>query len=462
MIHKDGHITAIAQRDRPDWPSLLFREDQFRGPAWVYRGKTVAMTRTGDDALCFEGKVDAVRFRMRYDLAGSTVRIHASIKNLASDRITGIQAGVRLGIDTSMETYPSWNDKLFPTLLRCEKTHFWGCLMGPRGQILLVTVPSAVASYHLHYKPELHRIFTVSLDLMNPPPLPDRHPRDLDRLEPGEEKGWDIDLRPLTDLSQVKPEAARLLDAPMLEAELYTVGPGETFRGRIFCGRSPLKSLTVRRPDGSICALATETTGAGVYRFSFSPDGRAGIYQVIAVAENGKASEANLALRRPWSWYLLEARRNAVIQEQKGGSHVESWYGFFSAYLARKHFPDRQLDQAIDAKFNEVWPIMYDPIAMKPSSTEDRIQNHACAAGLFVDRYQASGDIKDMEWAASLADFLTATQGEDGGYYSGYRDEEHKGTHYTAVIYIAKSMMEVIEQELELGKTRPAWQRTGW
>lgn len=32
--------------------------------------------------------------------------------------------GFRLGIDTYMESYPQWNDKYFPTALRCEKTDF--------------------------------------------------------------------------------------------------------------------------------------------------------------------------------------------------------------------------------------------------------------------------------------------------------------------------------------------------
>lgn len=35
---------------------------------------------------------------------------------------------LRLGIDCYMESYPQWDEKFFPTLIRCEKNGVWGAL----------------------------------------------------------------------------------------------------------------------------------------------------------------------------------------------------------------------------------------------------------------------------------------------------------------------------------------------
>jgi len=234
--------------------------------------------------------------------------------------------------------------------------------------------------------------------------------------------------------------------------DLYTMASGEMFSGRVFCGDSALKALTIQTPQGDCLPLPFTSVAAGRYAFTYSPPGAVGAYKLTARCENGRRSEAVLAVRHPWSWYLRKARENAVAQEQKASSHTESWYGLFSAYLARKHFPDTCLDAAIDARFEEIWPLMYDLNTKRPIADFDRIQNHACAAGVLVDKYQASLDIKDLEFAASLADVVMESQKEDGGYYAGGK------THYTCVIYIAKSMMEVIEAELHVGKTDPVWQ----
>ena len=50
-----------------------------------------------------------------------------------------------------MDHYPQWHHVFFPTLMRCEKTHFWGYFMSPLGRIITLTSADPVASYHLHY-----------------------------------------------------------------------------------------------------------------------------------------------------------------------------------------------------------------------------------------------------------------------------------------------------------------------
>jgi hypothetical protein len=237
----------------------------------------------------------------------------------------------------------------------------------------------------------------------------------------------------------------------MIEMDLYTIGEGETFCGCIHSGGSPLQKLQILAPSGEAQPLVFDLVKDGAYSFSYTPTHGVGKYTVSAQSEAGNVSEAMLAVRHPWYWYLKRARENAVVQEQKASSHTESWYGFFSGYLARKYFPDDTLDLAIDRKFDEVWPLMYDVDTMKPSSDYHRIQNHAIAVSLLVDRYQATRNIRDLAFAASIADFILETQKEDGGYYAGGK------THYTCVIYIAKSLMELISEERELGRTDPVW-----
>jgi len=46
------------------------------------------------------------------------------------------KAGLKLGIDTYMDKFPDWFGKYFPTLMRNEKTHFYGYLQTPSGHTL--------------------------------------------------------------------------------------------------------------------------------------------------------------------------------------------------------------------------------------------------------------------------------------------------------------------------------------
>ena len=41
-----------------------------------------------------------------------------------------------LGVDTYLASYPEWNDKFFPSFLRCEETH----MHGKRGAVRCVSV----------------------------------------------------------------------------------------------------------------------------------------------------------------------------------------------------------------------------------------------------------------------------------------------------------------------------------
>ena len=59
---------------------------------------------------------------------------------------------------------------------------------------------------------------------------------------------------------------------------------------------------------------------------------------------------------------------------------------------------------------------------------------------LLVDMYEADQEMEYLEKASKFADFLMGTQDDKGAYRNG-------GVHYTCVIYIAKSMLELTAAE---------------
>tara|TARA_R110002049_G_scaffold206269_1_gene376762 strand:+ start:176 stop:433 length:258 start_codon:yes stop_codon:yes gene_type:complete len=72
-----------------------------------------------------------------------------------------------LGIDNEMTNPQTYYGQFFPTLLRCEKTHFGGYFQNPNGQILTITSPDAIASRQINYIGMGHRIATSSLNFLH-------------------------------------------------------------------------------------------------------------------------------------------------------------------------------------------------------------------------------------------------------------------------------------------------------
>ena len=450
-----GCVTSLEFKRTGGWETVQFRSDEHAGPQWMVEDgdgwHAVPMTASRGAAPTFTGSFGQVAFGLRYELRGTVLAIKATAHNKGTTAFNPVRAGIQLGINTSMEKYPDWNDLYFPTLLRCERTHFWGYLMTPSGRILGIGSPDPVASWHLDYKQLQHRIHTVAVDFLNAPPLPDRHPAGLTGLKPGEKKTWTLCIEDIPSLDKVKAMVGHTIAAPMIDCDRYTVGEGETVAISILSDK-PVKMASIATPKGGMVKIAPERAGAGMWSALFTPSAGPGMYVLSVVTSNGMCAEARITMRRPWSWYLLRARSEAVAKPQKASSHTESWYGLFPCFAARRLFPNPSLDRQADSKFKEIWPLMYDMKAMQPTSWHDRIQNHACAAGLMVARYRATGNVRDLEFAASLADFILAKQVADGSY-------RNNGTHYTSVVYIGKSLMEVMACEKELAANDPAWKK---
>ena len=345
------------------------------------------------------------------------------LTNTAGVPFQPVKAGLKLGVDTWMDRYPEWLDKFFPTLLFCEKTHFYGYFQSPSGKMLGIASPDPVASWSLDYnlgypEPEPywfwgHRIGAVNIDLMNALPLPERHPRNLWTLAPGESRHWRLYGIPFDSdgISETFEETmSRVAGIPMIRMERTSYSSGETAVWEsVIGGKSEIHSL--------------EFGGPGLYP--------------VEVSSGGRTATAIAGVHPSWEWTMRKARENVLTARQKATSHVESWYGFHSGFLAARYFPDDSLDQAVNVRFEHIMNLLYGPDRSEPLYYAWRIQNTASTTGMFTDRFEAFGNEEDLETAERLADWMIdSSQTENGAYMNGR-------TVYTSVIYVAKSVLEL-------------------
>ena len=155
--------------------SIFFRNDEYGKNFYIEsEGKTTLIPyRTGK--FCEEG----IDFSVSEEQIGEILKI--SICASAPQFIPLDRLGFKLGIDCCMESYPEWNEKYFPTALRCEKNGFWSCFVTPEQKLLSVCSPSKIVSWKNEYSEAAddivgHRIFTSCIELINTYPQPERHP----------------------------------------------------------------------------------------------------------------------------------------------------------------------------------------------------------------------------------------------------------------------------------------------
>lgn len=438
-----------------------FRKDSVcEGPALYLSGKKVRLGKAvaGRKQVSFTGKTQDAETEMTYSLNRDALVITAKIRNLTQKELPVGRFTLRLGINTEMDSYPHWNEVYFPTLMRCEKNFFWGYFMNPSGNILVVSSPDPVASWRHTYTMADHEvphgghmIYTTNLDLIHKGPLPPRHPQEPSILKAGEEREWTVYLKPVVTLGDVKPAVSRLCNAVMVDADEYTISGEGSFNIRLTGNVRSLKFIT---PQGS----SVEKDPAEI--IDFTPESGHGKYRLIAESKSGRVSEAVFSVRQPWGWYMQQARLNAIEQEQKAGSHTESWYGLFSMFLAQKYFPDETLLKITLDKFNELYPLMYDQQDMPKKiivfgnlDLSGRIQNSACMASLLAAIYSTVNDTSYLARASRICDFLITKQDSRGAYRSG------GNVHYTSVVYIAKSILEVCSFEKLLARENNIWQQ---
>jgi hypothetical protein len=325
-LEADGAIRSMQVKNTGEWEEVEFCRGPFAGPAWA----DVKMQSVSGSATEFFATNDGIRHPLRYKVEQDRLAIVAGLKNERGSAYTPKAARLVLGINCEMLAYPKWNYRYFPTLLRCEKTHFWGYFMTPYGRILTVSSPDPVASYIMNYEKSSwgdggHLINTCSLDLMHALPLPPRHPQNLASLNAGEERTWTIYLEPAGSLEEIKPLLAASLSAPMIDADRYTLAEGESSHLALWA-KNPV-TVTVTAEDGSSTALpvhsANQSSGQGKLATTFTPGGGPGLYKITVAQADGRLSEAYISVRRPWSWYLRRAREASLFDKQYASSHLE-------------------------------------------------------------------------------------------------------------------------------------------
>lgn len=175
-----------------------------------------------------------------------------------------------------------------------------------------------------------------------------------------------------------------------------------------------------------------------------------GLYEVT-VTDGDRITHGVAAAVMPWRRTIELARENAWKYKQKATSHIESWYGFHPSFIAARYFPEKELDGKLRERFDYLFGKLHDTRKMEPLYFASRIQNTSGTIGLLCDKYEAYGDIEDLEKASRLADWLVANwQRPDGAYVN-------HNVIYTSVIYVAKSILELALVEDELGKTDSRW-----
>lgn len=436
----------------------FFREKGNAGPSFYANlGKEdINVQWIPDGYRSYRATIDGTECRLTYKEWRGQPAMEITLENKGNVPFQPIKAGLKLGIDTYMDKYPDWFGKYFPTLMMNEKTHFYGYLQTPSGHTLGIVSPQPVASwsvdYNLGYQDPAphwfmgHRIESLNLDLMNALPLPEHCPQDLWQLKQGESKTWTIAFMDISTPEGFEETIRKVAGIPMIRMNQTVFQPKETAVFEVLASsptiavtndRGEQLPVTVKEKSGKVKEVSCTLPAAGLY--------------TIKVTDGGKQSEGTLSAHASWKWTLERARAGALKYHQKATSHIESWYGFHSSFIAARYFPEKKQDAALRSRFDYLFGLLHDQTRMIPLYHASRIQNTSGTIGLLVDKYEAYKDIEDLKKASRLADWLLNTwQRKDGAYVN-------HNTVYTSVIYVAKSMLELTLAERELARQDATW-----
>lgn len=436
----------------------FFREKGNAGPSFYANlGKEdINVQWIPDGYRSYRATIDGTECRLTYKEWRGQPAMEITLENKGNVPFQPIKAGLKLGIDTYMDKYPDWFGKYFPTLMMNEKTHFYGYLQTPSGHTLGIVSPQPVASwsvdYNLGYQDPAphwfmgHRIESLNLDLMNALPLPEHCPQDLWQLKQGESKTWTIAFMDISTPEGFEETIRKVAGIPMIRMNQTVFQPKETAVFEVLASsptiavtndRGEQLPVTVKEKSGKVKEVSCTLPAAGLY--------------TIKVTDGDKQSEGTLSAHASWKWTLERARAGALKYHQKATSHIESWYGFHSSFIAARYFPEKKQDAALRSRFDYLFGLLHDQTRMIPLYHASRIQNTSGTIGLLVDKYEAYKDIEDLKKASRLADWLLNTwQRKDGAYVN-------HNTVYTSVIYVAKSMLELTLAERELARQDATW-----
>lgn len=403
---------------------ISFHDNQEFSPAVVYS------VNGCENTACFEVNNENVLIcsdsnlsvKIERDFSDNIFSISLNVKNVGDIDIERVS--LRLGINSYMCSYPDWNDQFFPTLLRCEKTHFYGYYSTPSGRILALASPDSITSWAHQYNEAIygkerhvgHRIYTSRLDLVNSLTQPHHHPL-ANVLKSGQTKSVKIYFKLINSFDEFDLFVNKITGAPLIKPFKLTIEKNE---------------ISNVESTANFVVKTEENVEVDNNNFS-SACGR----YILTATKGEKVSQTSVYVRKPWSWYLEKAAVNAVNAPQKASTHMESWLGFFTRFYDLKYFPNQKKKKQLIADFNNIFGLMFDlesGLVYKEADPE-RIQNISMAISLLTVAYNTLEDEKYLVYASRLTDRLIEIQTCDGAYRNGK-------THYTCVSYIAKSVME--------------------
>lgn len=451
IITSHGTIQNLSFKVSNQWSPVDFRTDEFAGPAFHVNHEPVSLDFDRNSNSFFALQF-GIAYRLSYDVQDGNLVIRASIENTSWLDFKPTSAGLVMGLDAMMESYPQWDNKHFPTLLRAEKTHFWGYARSPLGSIVGIASPDSVASWSINYFKD-HYIKTFNLDLLNANPLPQRHPHTLNILKPKEKREWTIYLCSAEKEEDLKPVLSVLCKAPMIEAKgAYTLSPTEHRIVDVY-SKEPVTARWIK-PDSTATNLLVSPAGADKWTVEVVADENAGQCRLLVSTKAGKQSEALFYQRKPWSYYLGKARDEVLQSPPRPHIYAESYYSAFSIYLGKRYVPNPVADPALDSIFRRILPEMFSykdgKLFVIPGV---RVQSLYTGIAVLTDAYEAYHRIEDLDLAARLADHLAENyQKIDDAYRNIY------GVYYSAVEYGTNPVFELAAIEQQLGKKDTLWQ----
>ncbi len=371
-------------------------------------GLTLIPYKTG------EYTAEGIAFKVNETEANGILCIEIEAK--AEGELKVKRFGFRLGVDTYMDKYPDWNEKYFPTALRCESKSFWSVFCSPLGKLVSVVAPYGVVSWKNEYNKLPsgdvgHRIYTSSVEFVNTLPQPSRH-----------------------------PESPKAIGKKPIRALLYYYCPEDVedaYKFIKFYG-----GVSIPRVNKFTLELHERLIVNGQ---AYSGNLKSGL-NVIKLPDS---AELTVYVRKDWFYYLDQARKSAEACQQHPGTHCESWYGYFSRVEYAKLVADPDYTASLCEEFDGIFLLQTELSngmrRMRAETLPNRLQNSSSMISLLADFYELTEDEKYLEWAYGLADWLMQLQVEDGSY-------RNRNTHYTCVIYPAKSMLELALAEKSAGK----------